>query len=225
MRRAGGTGLGLVLLLAATRAAPSAEIAHGPARFDLPGLFEGWTRKDVSDGLVSERVFEPTTPRERKGAAILIVARPKPASPRFADGFDAFVRSLKQVPADRKPLIARAGETLDGHRIRVEQRCCRATDGLRMNAWHVGIAAGASEHCLVLLTLQPERESETPLREAFEALLRTDRPSLADRGLVLAPTSGDGGLDGLYTRHRRAGADGSRTTGSTEPRSTRNSVS
>ncbi|WP_232628455.1 hypothetical protein [Methylobacterium sp. Leaf118] len=52
----------------------------------------------------------------------------------------------------------------------------------------------------MLLTLPLERESETPLREAVEALMRTCRPSQADRGLVLAPTSGDGGLEGLYAR-------------------------
>ena len=192
----------LALLLAAGQPVRAAEVTLGPSRFDLPAVFENWNRREASDGLVFERVFEPTAPRGRKGAAILIVARPKPASGRFDEAFGAFVRSVRQVPTDGKPLSAKAGETLDGHRIRVEQRCCRTSDGLRMSAWHVGIATTTSEHYLLLLLLQTERDGEKPIREAFEALVGSYRPGAGDRGLVLAPSRGAGGLDGLYARTR-----------------------
>lgn len=198
--RAGGAGLGLALLFAAGLPATAAEVILGSSRFELPAMFEGWTRREAGDGLVFEHVFEPTTPRGRKGAALLIVAKPKPASGRFDETFSAFVRSLKQIPPDEKPLTAKAGETLDGHRIRVEQRCCRTTDGIRMAAWHIGIAIKTSEHFLMLLTLQLEREQQNPIREGFAALVGSYRPAKDDRGLVLAPARGDGGLDGLYTR-------------------------
>ncbi|KQQ29239.1 hypothetical protein ASF53_18515 [Methylobacterium sp. Leaf123] len=197
---AGGAGLGLTLLLAAGLPARAAEVTLGSSRFELPALFEGWTRREAGDGLVFERVFEPTTSRGRKGAALLIVAKAKPASGRFDDTFSAFIRSFKQIPPGEKPLTARTGETLDGHRIRVEQRCCRTTDGLRMTAWHIGIATQTSEHFLMLLTLQLEREQQNPIREGFEALVGSYRPAKDDRGLVLAPARNDGGLDGLYTR-------------------------
>ena len=198
--RASRAGLGLALLLAAGLPARATEVTLGSSRFELPAVFEGWTRREAGDGLVFERVFEPTTPRGRKGAAILIVAKPTPASGRFDDTFGAFVRSLKQIPPGEKPLTSRTGETLDGHRIRVEQRCCRTTEGLRMAAWHIGIATKSSEHFLMLLTLQTEREQEKPIREGFEALVASYRPAKDDRGLALSPARGDGGLDGLYTR-------------------------
>jgi hypothetical protein len=199
---AGGAGLGLVLLLFAGPPARGGEVALGPSRFDMPAVFEGWTRREAGDGLVFERVFEPTGSRGRKGAAILIVAKPKPATGRFDDAFAAFVRSLNQIPSDNKPLTAKTGETLDGHRIRVEQRCCRTRDGIRMSAWHIGIATKTSEHFLMLLMLQTEREQEKPIREGFEALVGSFRSRPEDRGLALAPARGDGGLDGLYSRTR-----------------------
>lgn len=199
---ASGASLGLALLLMAGAPARGAEVTLGPSRFDLPAVFDGWNRREVGDGLIFERLFEPTGPRGRKGAAILIVAKPKPASGRFDDSFAAFVRSLKQIPPNEKPLTAKTGDTLDGHRIRVEQRCCRTSDGIRMSAWHIGIATKTSEHFLMLLLLQTEREQEKPIREGFEALVGSYRPTPDDRGLVLAPARGDGGLDGLYSRTR-----------------------
>lgn len=190
----------LALLLAAGGPTRAAETGIGSARFDLPAAFEEWTRRDASDGLLFQRVYEPTTPRGRKGMAILLVAKPKPASSAFDAAFAQFVRGFKQIPTEGKPLTARSGETLDGHRIRIEQRCCRSSEGLRMNAWQVGIAAGVSEHYLMLLTLQLEREAEKPVREAFEALVRSYRPTKADRGFVLEPKPGDGGMEGLFSR-------------------------
>ncbi|CAO4194930.1 MAG: hypothetical protein MIN69_15360 [Methylorubrum extorquens] len=112
--RAGRAGLGLALLFAAGLPARAAEVTLGSSRFELPGMFEGWTRREAGDGPVFERLFEPTAPRGRKGAALLIVAKPKPASGRFDETFSAFVRSLKQIPPGEKPLTAKAGETLTG---------------------------------------------------------------------------------------------------------------
>lgn len=199
-RGAGGAWAALAVLIATAQPARPAETALGVARFDLPAAFEDWTRREMSDGLLFQRVYEPSGPRGRKGLAILLVAKPKPASGAFDTAFTQFVRGIKQVPAEGKPLTAKAGETLDGHPIRIEQRCCRSSDGLRMNAWFVGIAAGGSEHYLMLLTLQLERETEKPVREAFERLVQTYRASKDDRGLALAPRAGDGGMDGLYAR-------------------------
>lgn len=190
----------LALLLAAGGPVRAAETGYGGARFDLPAVFADGSRKEASDGLLFQRVFEPTSPRGKKGVAILLVAKPRPASGAFDAAFTQFVRGFKQIPSEGKPLTAKAGETLDGHRIRIEQRCCRSSDGLRMSAWLVGIAAGASEHYLMLLTLQLEREAETPVREAFQALVRSYRPRQEDRGLTLAPASGDGGMKGLFSR-------------------------
>lgn len=199
-RRAAGASAVLALLLAAGQPARPAETALGSARFDLPAAFDDWTRREANDGLLFQRVYEPAGPRGRKGVAILLVAKPRPASGAFDTAFTQFVRGFRQVPTEGKPLTAKAGETLDGHPIRIEQRCCRSSDGLRMNAWFVGIAAGGSEHYLMLLTLQLERDAEKPVREGFEALVRAYRPTKDDRGLVLAPKSGDGGMDGLYAR-------------------------
>lgn len=199
-RRAAGASAVLALLLATGQPARPAETALGSARFDLPAAFADWTRREANDGLLFQRVYEPAGPRGRKGVAILLVAKPRPASGAFDTAFTQFVRGFKQVPTEGKPLTAKAGETLDGHPIRIEQRCCRSSDGLRMNAWFVGIAAGGSEHYLMLLTLQLERDAEKPVREGFEALVRAYRPTRDDRGLVLAPKSGDGGMDGLYAR-------------------------
>jgi hypothetical protein len=199
-RGAAGASAVLALLLATGQPARPAETALGSARFDLPATFDDWTRREANDGLLFQRVYEPAGPRGRKGIAILLVAKPRPASGAFDTAFMQFVRGFKQVPTEGKPLTAKAGETLDGHPIRIEQRCCRSSDGLRMNAWFVGIAAGGSEHYLILLTLQLERDAEKPVREGFEALVRAYRPTRDDRGLVLAPKSGDGGMDGLYAR-------------------------
>ncbi|MEH3117499.1 MAG: hypothetical protein PGN25_07790 [Methylorubrum populi] len=67
--RPSGVWLGLALPFAVEQPARAAEITLGPARFDVPPVFEGWTRREADDGLVFERLFEPTAPRGRKGAA------------------------------------------------------------------------------------------------------------------------------------------------------------
>ena len=192
------------LLLAAFAAGPvapaaGAPLALGGASVEVPAAFEGWTRKDAPDGVLFQRLFEPTEPRGRKGFAIVFVGAPKPAGASFEQAFAAFTRTLRQVPVE-KALVAQDGATLDGHRIRVEQRCCRSTDGVGMNVWHVGVLSPGREQYLMLFMMGLEREVEAPLRDAFQAMVRSLRPRQGDRGFVLTPASGDGGLDGLYTR-------------------------
>ena len=192
--------LALALLAAASLApAAGATLALGGSSLDVPTAFEGWTRKDTADGVLFQRLVEPIEPRGRKGFAIVLVGAPKPAAASFEQAFAAFTRTVRQVPAE-KPLVVQDGLTLDGHRIRVEQRCCRSTDGTGMNVWHVGVLSPGHEQYLMLLVMGLEREAEVPIREAFQAMVRSLRPRPNDHGFALAPVSGDGGLDGLYAR-------------------------
>ena len=192
------------LLLAAFAAgtavpAAGATLALGGSSLDVPAPFEGWTRKDAPDGVLFQRLVEPAGPHGRKGFAIALVGAPKPASASFEQAFATFTRTLRQVPLE-KALVAQDGATLDGHRIRVEQRCCRSTDGVGMNVWHVGVLSPGREQYLMLLAMGLEREAEAPIREVFQSMVRSLRPRASDHGFALAPKSGDGGLDGLYTR-------------------------
>lgn len=192
--------LALPFLAVATGMPPAtaATLALGGSSLEVPAAFEGWTRKDANDGVLFQRLVEPAEPRGRKGFAIVLVGAPKAAGPSFEQDFTAFARTPRQVPAE-KALVTQDGLTLDGHRIHVEQRCCRSTDGVGLNVWHVGVASPGREQFLMLLVMGIEREAEAPIRDAFQALVRSLRPGAADHGFALVPASG-GGLDGLYTR-------------------------
>lgn len=193
--------LPLLAVLAVGTVTPTAgaTLTLGASSLEVPTAFEGWTRKDAPDGVLFQRLVEPAGPRGRKGFAIVLVNAPKPASASFDQAFAAFTHTLRQVPAE-KALVTQDGSTLDGHRIHVEQRCCRSTDGVVMNVWHVGVLSPGREQYLMLLVMGLEREAEAPIRDAFQAMVRSLRPSAVDRGFALARASGDGGLDGLYTR-------------------------
>jgi hypothetical protein len=190
----------LLLALAALGSAPAqaSPLALGGSTLDVPASFAEWTRKDAPDGVLLQRLIEPKDARGRKGFAIVLLGAPKTVVASFEQDFAAFTRSLRQVPAE-KAFTVQDGLTSDGHRIHLEQRCCRSTEGMKMNVWHVGVATAGHEQFLMLLAMGLERDTEDPIRDAFQALVRSLRPDPADHGFVLTPASG-GALDGLYTR-------------------------
>lgn len=189
------------LLVAAAVGGPTsfgATLTLGSSNLDVPASVEAWVRRDLPDGVLMQRVIEPSNPRQRKGFALLLLGAPRAAN-AFEQDFAAFARTPRQVPAT-KALVTQDGVTSDGHRIHVEQRCCRSTDGIGMNVWHVGIATPGHEQFLMLLTMALDHAAEDTIRDDFQAMVRSLRPTAGDHGFVLAAKPGEGGLDGLYTR-------------------------
>ncbi len=191
-----------IALLASPAHAPAARVASvtlGPATIDLPAAFDGWTRKDAHDGVLLQQSFAPAN--GRKGFALVLMTTPKPQGASFDLDFDAFVHSIRQIRRDEKAFIVQDGKTADGHRIHVEQRCCRTTEDVSMNAWHVGVQTPGQEQFFMLLLIRLERADENRLRDAFQAMIRSLRPLPADHGFVLVPKPDpEASIDGLFSR-------------------------
>ena len=166
--------------------------------FDVP---DGWTRKDVRDGVLFQRSIPPAPDGRggRPGIAIIEVHQPIPASAgTFAATFDRFAGSLPELARER-PTLHGAGVTVNNHPIRYEYRCCGTRGDVTIAGDTVGIDAGPSYHVLRLLGLNLRGDAGKQADEEFGALVRSFRPTARDRAFELVPPSGGGGLDGVYT--------------------------
>lgn len=168
-------------------------VRFGEMTLDLPPGFE---RKVAHDGVLLRRDLpRKDRPDAKPGLAMILVKAAEPATRSFDDAFEAFA-APEQLRYERSPLKGQ-GVTVNGHRIRWERRCC-GRNGPRILAWSVGIATPTSHHFLQLLTVGAASDDNGPLQATFETLVRSLRPSAADRAFTLEP-AGDGGLDGLYS--------------------------
>lgn len=173
-------------------------IRFGDTTLDLP---PGFDRKVASDGILLRRDLPPRDPGRagrpagKPGLAMILVRAAQPASAPFDTAFEAFPVP-EQLRGERRPLKGQ-GTTVNGHRIRWERRCCGRA-GTDILAWTVGIEAPASHHFLQLLTVGAARDDDDAMLAAFQAVVRSLRPTAADKAFTL-DAAGGGGLDGLYT--------------------------
>ncbi|GJD95870.1 hypothetical protein [Methylobacterium iners] len=171
----------------------------------LPGSAEGWTRKDLSDGVILQKTLpsDPAQGRRRPGAALIQITKPTAPNTPFPTAFQGYVAGLKAL-ARQKPITKGTGVTVNGHAFAFERRCCgRANEGqpneVRADGVFVGVGSPRAHHFLSLTTLQLSSDDAKPVEAEFEAVVRSLRPGPDDRPFALQPPKDGGGLDGTYT--------------------------
>ena len=199
-RNSGGLAAALVLvaLLLAVQARAATSTTVDGMTFDIP---DGWSRKDVRDGILLQRSFEPAPEggRGKPGMALIEVHRPVPASTgAFADAFARFADSLQDLAKER-PMLRGSGVTVNSHPIVYQHRCCGSRPGVSIGGDYVGIAAPSSYHLLRLVKLNLRGDASEQADAEFGALVRSLRPRAADRAFALEPSRDAGGLDGAFT--------------------------
>ena len=173
---------------------PVRDVHVGNSLVDLP---PGWERQDERDGILLRRpLLRRGRPNEKPGLAMILVTAPKPAGAAFDDAFTTFAGNL-QVLRGERPWGKGGGVTVNGHRIRWQHQCCGKGDAT-VAAWTVGVESPAGHSFLQLVTINVPSDDGKALRDIFEAVVRSLRPTATDRAFALIPP-GTGDLDGLYS--------------------------
>jgi hypothetical protein len=164
--------------------------------FDLPSSESGWELKVAEDGyLVTKKFPSDRSPaRSNGGAAVMVIARPTEAKSAFADAFEKSVQGfVTQYKA--RHVATSTGLTINRHPIKEQQFCCFGPD-TQMRA--VGIDNGKRHTFVQIITLSLQKEDENEALRAFEALVRSLRPTAADRAFAIMPATETDALKGLY---------------------------
>ncbi|WBV45129.1 hypothetical protein [Pseudoroseomonas cervicalis] len=182
---------------------PPAAAAQPPLRyegslFDLP---EGWGPLPNATGpnYIVQRSFAGDARGRGRGAALIQIAPPVTAPASQLDAI--FTQATRSIPelAEERPTLRREGETVNGHRIRYDTRCCGRRNGASLASETVGIATDRTIHVLALVTVNLRGDDRQAAEADFDALVRSFRPTEADRAFSLQAPQGGGGLQGVYT--------------------------
>jgi hypothetical protein len=200
LHRAGvSLGACLAMIALTTTAALGAPMTLGSMTFEAPDGAAGWKASPVKGGVVFQKEVRPKDGRGRKAAAIIQVLGPFAGSPATLDkGFETFVGLVKGMASER-PMIKRDGRTSNGHRIRTDYRCCTDLKGLSAGQWTVGISSEKHQVAMALLGLELRGDAQDEVEAEFEAMVRSVVLEPTDKPFGVAPSTGDGGLHGVYT--------------------------
>ena len=111
--------------------------------------------------------------------------------------FEAVVGMVPEF-ASEDTMLNSDGTTSNGHRIRVEYRCCQYREDLSMGQTVAGIAGDDGQLLASMIFMNVSSDHEEIADADFEALVRSIRFS-GDADTGLTPANGDGGLDGMFT--------------------------
>lgn len=96
-------------------------------------------------------------------------------------------------------LIKHYGVSVNGYDIRAEERCCVQQKNVSISQIVVGIAGDKRQAFLQLVLLNVSGDRSSGAEADFAALVRSVKLDPSDKDFDLVPTSGDGGLDGVFT--------------------------
>lgn len=192
-----GFVLGLLFLLSCPQAfAASADI--GGLTVSLPEPAAGWKKAGKGDLFMLQKDFSKTGD-DRRGSALIQISTPIPAArSSLPAGLKSFVATLPDM-AKEDILIKHYGVTVNGHDIRVEERCCVQQQEVSIKQIVVGIAGDKQQAYLQLVLLNLSGDRGTSAEADFETIVRSVKLDPSDKDFDLAPASDDGGLDGVFT--------------------------
>lgn len=182
--------VGLALLVT-----PAAAAEINGLTMALPA---GW--KTASSGRLTmlQKDF-PETAKAEKGIALIQIGKPVQAARSSLEaGLKVFVASMQDMDKE-DPFIKHYGKTVNGHDIRVEERCCTRMKGVRVRQIVAGIANDERQVYLQLVQMNLKDERSDEAEADFAALVRSLKLDADDGDFRIAPTEGDGGLEGVFT--------------------------
>ncbi|EJZ18764.1 hypothetical protein NE852_28790 (plasmid) [Rhizobium sp. Pop5] len=189
--------LGLLFLLFCPQAfAAPADI--GGLTVSLPDAAAGWKKAAKGDLFMLQKDF-PETGDDKRGSALIQISTPIAAArSSLPAGLRTFVSTLPEM-AKEDILIKHYGVTVNGHDIRVEERCCVQQQEVSIKQIVVGIAGDKRQAYLQLVLLNVSGDRGSGAEADFEAIVRSLKLDPSDKDFDLAPASDDGGLDGVFT--------------------------
>ena len=185
----------LVLGLAWGMVSPSLAkpMTLGNIRFELP---DGWKSKKADGGLLLSREYPETDDAEQAAAIVQLLS--VSAAPAALNANIAEMVSWVPDTAEDDPMVESEGETLSGHPIRVEYRCCDHSNDVSTGQTVVGIAAEREQVLAGMIFINTSSDHQDAAEADFETLVRSIRFE-GDAGGGLQPEPGDGGLEGAFT--------------------------
>ncbi|PDS42350.1 hypothetical protein CO668_24660 [Rhizobium anhuiense] len=195
------SGLGFIVVLACLLSCLPAFTAPadiGGLTVTLPDAASGWRKAAKGNLFMLQKDF-PETDDDKRGSALIQITKPLPAARNSLQaGMKTFVATLPDM-AKEDILIKHYGVTVNGHDIRVEERCCVHQNNVSINQIVVGIAGDKRQAYLQLVLLNVTGDRSKGAEADFAALVRSVKLDPSDRDFDLVPASGDGGLDGVFT--------------------------
>ncbi|WP_117190602.1 hypothetical protein [Rhizobium terrae] len=182
------------LLLSSPAGAQTTDI--GGLTVTLPAPV--WKKTGKGELFMLQRDF-PETDKEKRGSALIQISKPISA-PRnsLQAGLKTFVATLPDMVKE-DPFIKHYGVTVNGHDMRVEERCCAHIKGVSVSQIVVGIAGDKRQAYLQLVQFNMRDERSQEVERDFETLVRSVKLDASDREFEIVPASGDGGIDGVFT--------------------------
>ncbi|ANL44267.1 hypothetical protein [Rhizobium phaseoli] len=176
--------------------AASADI--GGLTVTLPDAASGWRKAGKGDLFMLQKDF-PETEDDKRGSALIQISKPLSGGRNsLPAGVKSFVASLPEM-AKEDILIKHYGVTINGHDIRVEERCCVQQENVSISQIVVGVANDKRQAYLQLVLLNLKGDRSQSAEADFEALVRSVKLDPSDKDFDLVPASDDGGLDGVFT--------------------------
>ncbi|MBY4609244.1 hypothetical protein K6M90_16475 [Rhizobium sp. 9T] len=193
--------LELVVVLFCLLSCPQAFAAPadiGGLTVTLPDAASGWRKAGKGDLFMLQKDF-PETGDDKRGSALIQITKPLARGRNsLSAGVKTFVATLPDM-AKEDILIKYYGVTINGHDIRVEERCCVHQKNVSISQIVVGIASDERQAYLQLVLLNLKGDRSQSAKAEFEALVRSVKLDPSDTDFDLAPASDDGGLDGVFT--------------------------
>ena len=193
------SGLGFILVLVSRLSSPQSFAAPaeiGGLTVTLPDA--GWRKAGKGNLFMLQKEF-PETEDDKRGNALIQITKPLAAARNSLQaGMKTFVATLPDM-AKEDILIKHYGVSVNGYDIRVEERCCVQQKNVSISQIVVGIAGDKRQAFLQLVLLNVNGDRSSSAEADFAALVRSVKLDSSDKDFDLVPTSGDGGLDGVFT--------------------------
>ncbi|RWY66687.1 hypothetical protein EHI46_28735 [Rhizobium leguminosarum] len=194
-------GLGFILVLVSLLSSPQSFAAPadiGGLTVTLPDAASGWRKAGKGNLFMLQKEFLETED-DKRGNALIQITKPLAAARNSLQaGMKTFVATLPDM-AKEDILIKHYGVSVNGYDIRAEERCCVQQKNVSISQMVVGIAGDKRQAFLQLVLLNVSGDRSSGAEADFAALVRSVKLDPSDKDLDLVPTSGDGGLDGVFT--------------------------
>ncbi|MBE9603686.1 hypothetical protein IAI18_02345 [Acetobacteraceae bacterium H6797] len=189
------TVLALAVSLAWGSAQAGTERFQGSV-FEAP---EGWSPPPNPKPSLWQAVRKYGDGRGRSSGALIQITSPIPRSQGgLQTNFNQIVNSTADLGRER-PTMHGEGETVNGHRMLYDSRCCGRMGEASVGTDTVGIDDGERVWLLRLVRINLRGDDRQAADADFEALVRSFRPRESDSAFELRPAQGDGGLEGIFT--------------------------
>ncbi|MBW6421142.1 hypothetical protein KX729_06780 [Rhizobium sp. XQZ8] len=158
----------------------------------------GWNKVGKTTLFMLQKEF-PETDKDKRGTAMIQIMKPVSAARNsLPAGLKTFVNTLPDM-AKEDITVKHYGVTVNGHDIRVEDRCCASMKGVSVSQIVVGIAGDKRQAYLQLVQFNLRGDRSSQAEAEFAALVRSVKLDPSDKDFEIAPSGGDGGLDGVFT--------------------------